>query len=187
MKLLMLILRAAAAFVVVMFTADFALNPRFDRQREQANALERLKSEYILKKWQAANLDAVRAQQREAEALLRRVSDTLPTTFTGDFEQVTDAARRHRVHLQQSAPSSETIREFYSERVVRITAIGRYHDLGAFVAAITNARSCLRLQDLNLSASSGNVKMEAIVRAYRYLDDAELEKPRKDAAARKKL
>jgi type IV pilus assembly protein PilO len=182
----MAILRAAAVFIVVMFAADFVLSPRFEKGVEQAKNLEQMKSEYIFRKWQATNLTAVRAQQREAEALLKLVSATLPTTFDGDFEQVANAAQRHRVHLEQSAPSQETIREFYSERGIRITATGRYHDLGAFAAAISNARNCLRLQDLNITASSGNVKMEATVRAYRYLDDAEAEKQRKHAAARKK-
>jgi type IV pilus assembly protein PilO len=173
MTVFMAALRCLGAFVVVFIAAlFFVAGPRLDRHDEQKAALERLENDYVFKKWQALNLDDLRVRKREAEALLDRLSAMLPTTFDGDVEHVAEAARRHHVRIESSPPGREGLREFYSTRSMRINASGRFHDLGAFAAELGGAPGCLRLQDINLhrSSTTGQVTMQAVVWAYRYME-----------------
>ena len=188
MKIFLAILRSVGAFVVV-FGGIFllVLVPRLETHVDQKEALARLQDQYIFQKWQLLQLDDLRVQLRELEAVLDRLSAMLPMTFDGDAAHVAEAARHTRVRVESSLPSRETKREFYSMRGMRIRASGRFHDLGAFAAELGRAPGCLRLQDIDLrrSSAAGQVTMEAVVWVHRYLDDAEVAEQRKDAARRK--
>jgi type IV pilus assembly protein PilO len=181
MRLLIGLLRAAAAFFIVLVIAYFVLGPRLEKLFEQQDVLDQMKREYIYRKWQTMNRDALHARRREAEELLNRASAMLPTTFDGQAERMIDAARRHHVSLNQTTLGPEVNREFWGVRWMRIAATGRYHDLGAFAAELDRLPGCLRLQDLSLypSPSSRELRVEAVVWAYRYIDEAEMQERQK--------
>jgi len=65
---------------------------------------------------------------------------------------------------------------------------GRYHDIGAFAADVSNLSRIVTLHNLVVLAPNaakdptGALTMEATARTYRYLDSAEVAEQRKAAA-----
>jgi type IV pilus assembly protein PilO len=86
-------------------------------------------------------------------------------------------------------PGQVVVKDYYAELPISIRVAGRYHDIGAFAADIANLSRIVTLHNLVIQSpkdiSSGVLQMEATARTYRYLDQAEIEEIRKNAAAKK--
>lgn len=180
--------RWLAPFVAVFLAAYlFVLGPRLEEIEELRDSVARLKEEYVSKKRQAVNLDLLRDQLRQAEALLGKLLTALPTRFDRGFTHLLAAASSRGVRVEELRLEGEINRDFYAQLAVRIKARGRFHDLGAFAADLALAPGSLLLQEISLdpSPTPGQVTMQATVRTFRYLDDDEVAAQRKRAMAAK--
>lgn len=80
------------------------------------------------------------------------------------------------------------IKDYYAELPIAVKVSGRYHDIGAFAADVSNLSRIVTLHNLIVVApvgprdASGVLSMEATARTYRYLDSAEVAEQRKAAA-----
>ena len=80
------------------------------------------------------------------------------------------------------------IKDYYAELPIAIRVTGRYHDIGSFAADIANLSRIVTLHNLVIAPGkdpSAPLSMEATARTYRYLDAAELEDIRRNAAKAK--
>jgi type IV pilus assembly protein PilO len=90
-------------------------------------------------------------------------------------------------------PGVEATKDFYAELPITIRLLGNYHDLGAFTGDIAKLSRIVTLNDIDISPSSSNAKdsnakdetlsMTMVAKTFRYLDDEEVSKMKKEKAS----
>ena len=82
-------------------------------------------------------------------------------------------------------PGQVLVKDYYAELPISLKVSGRYHDIGAFAADVSNLSRIVTLHNLAVVAPSNPsnpLSMEATARTYRYLDATEVAEQRKAAA-----
>lgn len=150
---------------------------------------EQLRTAFLDKKKQAINLAAYLKQKEDIEkqfgALLRQLpgKSEMDALLT-DINQA-GLGRGLQFELFKPAPQ-EIMRDFYAELPITIKVTGNYHDIGAFASDIGKLSRIVTLNDIGLSpGKDGVLAMEATAKTFRYLDEDELARQRKTAAAAK--
>ena len=146
----------------------------------------RLKDEWLAKKRQAVNLDENRKQLAEIDrsfgALLRQLpSKAEMETLLVDINQ---AGLGRGLQFELFKPGSEQAKDFYAELPITIKLLGSYHDLGAFTGDIAKLARIVTLNDIDIASGKDNVLvMTAVAKTFRYLDEDELAKVKREKAA----
>jgi type IV pilus assembly protein PilO len=89
--------------------------------------------------------------------------------------------------LFKPAPQ-EIVKDFYAELPVSVRVTGGYHDMGQFASDIAQLSRIVTLNDIVIgpAGKDGSVlAMDTIAKTFRYLDDEEVAKQKKTAAAAK--
>ncbi len=148
---------------------------------------ERLRTTFLDKKKQAINLAAYLKQKEDIEkqfgALLRQLpgKSEMDALLT-DINQA-GLGRGLQFELFKPAPQ-EIMRDFYAELPITIKVTGNYHDIGAFASDIGKLSRIVTLNDIGLSPrKDGVLGMDATAKTFRYLDEDELARQKKTAAA----
>lgn len=134
-----------------------------------------LKKEFEKKAFQAANLDAYRAQMVEMEESFGALVSQLPsdTEVPGLLEDITNKGLLNGLDIASIDLQKEQAKEFYVELPISIIATGSYHDLGAFISAMAGLPRIVTLHDFTISAQSAGsnrLNMSIIAKTYRYKD-----------------
>jgi type IV pilus assembly protein PilO len=196
----------AIIFILLMVVGYyFLLSPALDTLDQEKVKEQDLRQVYLVKKTQAINLKAYRAQMAEIEktfgALLRQLPDR--SQIDGLLTDINQAGLSRGLEFELFKPGKETLAEFYAEMPIAIKVLGSYHDLGAFATDISKLSRIVTLGDINVQtqplpkdikqAQTSNILvMEAVAKTYRYLDAEEIaakqkaEKEAKAKAAKKK-
>lgn len=150
---------------------------------------EQLRTAFLDKKKQAINLAAYLKQKEDIEkqfgALLRQLpgKSEMDALLT-DINQA-GLGRGLQFELFKPAPQ-EIMRDFYAELPITVKVTGNYHDIGAFASDIGKLSRIVTLNDIGLSpGKDGVLAMDATAKTFRYLDEDELARQRKTAAAAK--
>ena len=78
------------------------------------------------------------------------------------------------------------MKDFYAELPIAVRVTGGYHDLGEFVGDVAQMPRIVTLNDIAIEAQKdGGLKFDATAVTYRYLDDDEVAKLRKEKAKEK--
>ena len=149
-----------------------------------------LKSDYRAKLAQAVNLGELRKQKLQVEEYVTQLEKQLPGKAEMDalLSDINQAGLGRGLQFELWRPGQVAIKDYYAELPIAIRVVGRYHDIGSFAADIANLSRIVTLHNLSLSTgkdASGVLLMEATARTYRYLDQAELEEIRRNAAKAK--
>ena len=83
-------------------------------------------------------------------------------------------------------PSPEQVKDFYAELPVAIKLTGAYHNFGAFAADIAKLPRIVTLNDVSVapnSPSGSTLTLDATLKTFRYLDEAEAIKGSKGKGA----
>jgi len=84
-------------------------------------------------------------------------------------------------------PGAESLRDFYAELPITIKVGGSFHDLGAFTGDIAKLPRIVTLNDIDVSpAKDGGLTMSAVAKTFRYLDEEEVARQRKEKQAKEK-
>ncbi len=177
-----------AGLFIVLLTAAwwFGWSTQFvelDGKRQQEI---RLKDEWLAKKRQAVNLDENRKQLAEIDrsfgALLRQLpSKAEMETLLVDINQ---AGLGRGLQFELFKPGTEVAKDFYAELPITIKLLGSYHDLGSFTGDIAKLARIVTLNDIDIAAGKDNVlAMTAVAKTFRYLDEEELAKVKREKAA----
>jgi type IV pilus assembly protein PilO len=178
--------RIAAAILlsVVLVAAGlwFVIKP-LDEDLLAARAQEiSLRSEFEAKQNKVAALDAYREQLAEMErsfgAMLRQLpSRAEVANLLNDISQTRIASGLEEELFQ---PQGEVTREFYAEIPNKIIVTGDYHEMGVFVSGVASLPRIVTIEDVEIqpiNAAAGaatRLRMTALAKTYRYLDDEEL-------------
>lgn len=135
-----------------------------------------LRTEFEQKAFEAANLDALRAQMVEMNRMFGALVSQLPsdTEVPGLLEDITAIGTANGLELNRVDLQEEITREFYIELPIDILVTGTYHDLGAFVSGIASLPRIVTLHDFEIAPvedRQGIMEMAIQARTYRYKDE----------------
>ncbi len=152
-----------------------------------------LQADFRSKVAQAVNLEELRKQKLQVEEYVTQLEKQLPGKAEMDalLTDINQAGVGRGLQFESFKPGDFVLRDYYGEKLIAIKVVGRYHDLGAFAADIANLSRIVTLHNIGVAAppnsgavaGTGTLVMEATARAYRYLDESEIEQNRQSKAA----
>jgi len=168
----------------VFVLADVQAGLNAEREREP-----KLKDDYTAKLAQAVNLPELRKQKSQVEEYVTQLEKQLPGKAEMDalLSDINQAGLGRGLQFELFRPGQMVIKDYYAELPIALRVTGRYHDVGAFTADVSNLSRIVTLHNLNVvmptgKDASGNLAMEATARTYRYLDANEVNEQKRSAA-----
>ena len=169
----------------VFMLADVQSALDVEREREPV-----LKQDYQGKLGQAVNLPELRKQKSQVEEYVTQLEKQLPGKAEMDalLSDINQAGIGRGLQFELFRPGQVVVKDYYAELPIALRVSGRYHDIGAFAADVSNLSRIVTLHNLNVlaptgkDAASGNLSMEATARTYRYLDTVEVADQKKTVA-----
>ncbi len=169
--------------VMMVFVAVLIAGYYFDTQ-QQREELERIQNieknlmnDFEKKQAKAVNLEAYKVQMVEMEESFGTMLRQLPskTEVADMLVDITQTGLASGLEFELFKPQNEVPKEFYAELPLSIVVNGSYHNLGKFVSGMAALPRIVTLHDIAIRAEkSGTLKMSAIGKTYRYLDDEEI-------------
>ena len=164
--------------------------------RDQVDALDRaqvqetkLKESYASKKAKAVNLELYVQQQREIEQSFGALLKQLPNKSEMDalLTDINQAGLGRGLQFELFKPATqERLADFYAELPINVKVTGSYHDMGAFASDIAQMPRIVTLNDIAIANNAGVLTMDAVAKTFRYLDEDEIAKQKRAAAAKDK-
>ena len=179
-----------AAILSVIFIAIIALGGLLD-WRDQLETLDRaqsnedkLKEEYASKKARAVNLELYVQQLKEIEHSFGALLKQLPNKSEMDalLTDINQAGLGRGLQFELFKPASqERMADFYAELPINLKVTGSYHDMGAFASDVAQLPRIVTLNDLSIVNDKGTLTMDAVAKTFRYLDEEEVAKQKRQA------
>jgi type IV pilus assembly protein PilO len=179
-----------AAILSVIFIAIIALGGLLD-WRDQLETLDRaqnnegkLKEEYASKKARAVNLELYVQQLKEIEQSFGALLKQLPNKSEMDalLTDINQAGLGRGLQFELFRPATqERMADFYAELPINLKVTGSYHDMGAFASDVAQLPRIVTLNDLNIVNDKGTLTMDAVAKTFRYLDEEEVAKQKRQA------
>jgi len=172
----MLLLVAAVILVLLL---GYFVKVKDLRQQYQAAASKEMTlfEQYRTKAFQAANLDAYRAQMIELDDTFGALLKQLPkdTEVPGLLEDIIEVAYGSGLSMKAISLQPEQISEFYVELPIKIDVTGDYHDFGSFVSGVAALPRIVTLHNYAIKqADNGLLNMVIEAKTYRYKAEASL-------------
>ena len=173
LKVIVLGLLYAAILIAGFYFHVEDLNKRLSvvEQEEQT-----LRQDFEKKAFEAANLEAYKAQLVEMEQRFGALVAQLPseTEVPGLLEDITDKGEMNGLSIKRIDLLAEQAQTFYIELPIAIEAVGSYHDLGAFISGMAGLPRIVTLHDseITLDADAAPMlEMSILAKTYRYRDE----------------
>ena len=146
-----------------------------------------LKEDFEKKQKKVAALDALKAQLADMERSFGTMLRVLPSKaeIANLLIDISQTRLANSLEEELFQPQGESPKEFYAEVPNKITVVGTYHEMGGFVSGVAALPRIVTIEDVDIKPAGGNapkdaVRMMAVAKTYRYLDENEI------AAARPK-
>lgn len=132
-----------------------------------------LRQDFEKKAFEAANLEAYKAQLVEMERRFGALVAQLPseTEVPGLLDDITDKGELNGLSIQRIDLLDEQAQTFYVELPIAIEATGSYHDLGAFISGMAGLPRIVTLHDFEIAVDSEAMpilQMSILAKTYRY-------------------
>lgn len=188
--------RIAVVAVVMLAIAGFGywyfVTPLLDDLAAAQQEEVGLKEEFERKQRKVAALDALKEQLAEMERSFGTMLRVLPSKaeIANLLIDISQTRLANSLEEELFQPQGESPKEFYAEVPNRITVVGTYHEMGGFVSGVAALPRIVTIEDVDIkpaggAAGSGQLRMMAVVKTYRYLDDAEVAEATKTRGGRK--
>lgn len=154
-------------------------------QQDQLESLRRteegLRLDFEKEQAKAVNLEPLKEQLAEMEAMLQQMLRQLPsrTEMPDLIVDISQTALAAGIQNELFEPQPEIRKEFYAEKPIKLRMIGDYHQFGNFVSGVASLPRVviMTMHDISLKprdekAGSG-LLLEGTVKTYRYLDEEE--------------
>lgn len=165
----------------------FVWNDQLTELEQKRQEEVRLREDWLNKKRQAVNLDEYKKQLAEIDRQFGALLKQLPNRSEMEslLMDVNQAGRGRGLQFELWKPGSENIREFYAELPIALRVTGSYADLGTFASDVARLPRIVTLGNMSIAQEKdGSLKMDAQAVTYRYLDEEEVAKQRRDKAAK---
>ena len=178
-----------AIAIAIVVLGWFAVISGADEELEGERAREPvLKQDFRSKLGQAVNLEELRKQKLQVEEYVTQLEKQLPGKAEMDalLSDINQAGLGRGLQFELFRPGQVVVKDYYAELPIAVKVTGRYHDIGAFTADVSNLSRIVTLHNLTITGAkdSAPLQMEATARTYRYLDADEIQAMRN--AAQKK-
>ena len=132
-----------------------------------------LRRDFETKAFEAANLEAYKAQLVEMERRFGALVAQLPseTEVPGLLDDITEKGELNGLSIQRIDLLDEQAQTFYVELPIAIEATGSYHDLGAFISGMAGLPRIVTLHDFEIAVDSEAMpmlQMSILAKTYRY-------------------
>lgn len=167
-------------------------------QQTQLESLERtersLKTDFETEQAKAVNLEPLKEQLAEMEAMLQQMLRQLPsrTEMPDLIVDISQTALAAGIQNELFQPQPEIRKEFYAEKPISLRMVGSYHQFGNFVSGVASLPRVviMTMHDISLKPReakdgqpAGGLVLEGTVKTYRYLDEEETAEAEAEAAA----
>jgi type IV pilus assembly protein PilO len=184
-----MIILAGALLVVMLVGWWFGWRVQMEELDAKHQQEERLKEEWSTKKAQAVNLEEYQKQLAEINRSFGALLKQLPNASEMEslLVDINQAGLGRGLQFDLFKPGAESLRDFYAELPITIKVGGSFHDLGAFTGDIAKLPRIVTLNDIDVSpAKDGGLTMSAVAKTFRYLDEEEVARQRKEKQAKEK-
>lgn len=157
-----------------------------DGKRQQEATL---KEEWLGKKRQAVNLEEYQKQLAEINRAFGALLKQLPNASEMEslLVDINQAGLGRGLQFDLFKPGTEVLKDFYAELPITIKIAGTYHDIGAFTGDIAKLPRIVTLNDIDVAPTKdGSLSMQAVAKTFRYLDEEEVARQRKEKLAKDK-
>lgn len=154
-------------------------------QQDQLESLKRteqnLRMDFEKEQAKAVNLEPLKEQLAEMEAMLQQMLRQLPsrTEMPDLIVDISQTALAAGIQNELFEPQPEIRKEFYAEKPIKLRMIGDYHQFGNFVSGVASLPRVviMTMHDISLKPRDANagsgLLLEGTVKTYRYLDEDE--------------
>jgi len=174
---------AVAVLVVVVLWFVWLSSSGEELSAESATEIK-LREDFSKKLVQVASLDALKKQREQVQQYVTQLEKQLPGKAEMDalLSDINQAGIGRSLQFELFRPGQVVVKEYYAELSITVRVAGRYHDLGAFAADISNLSRIVTLNNLTLTpAKEGLLTMDTTAKTFRYLDKDEVTLQRKTA------
>ena len=142
-----------------------------------------LREDYSKKLNQAVNLEALKKQREQVQQYVTQLEKQLPSKAEMDalLSDINQAGLGRSLQFELFRPGQVNVKDYYAELPIAVRVTGSYHDMGAFAADIASLSRIVTLNNISITpAKDGNLGMEATAKTFRYLDEEEVARQRKN-------
>jgi type IV pilus assembly protein PilO len=175
--------------VVLLLGWWFGWRAQFEELDTKAQQETSLKEEWRTKKAQAVNLDEYQKQLAEINRSFGALLKQLPNASEMEalLVDINQAGLGRGLQFELFKPGTEQLRDFYAELPITIKVTGSYHDFGAFTGDIAKLPRIVTLNDVDVATGKdGGLSMSAVAKTFRYLDEDEIARQRREKLAKDK-
>ncbi len=167
-KIFVLILLVCIIFTLTYYLKISELNDDLDAVRAKEISLRKT---YETKSFEAANLEAYRAQMVEMDKTFKSLLNRLPsdTQVPGLLDDIGARGRESGLTINATTIEKERAAEFYIEVPFRINVDGGYHDMAGFISGIASMPRIVTLHNYTITKKSGGLlNMQIAAKTYKY-------------------
>lgn len=139
-----------------------------------------LRDDFVVKQGRAANLEPLKQQLTQMEAMLQQMLRQLPSKneMPDLIVDVSQTALASGITNELFQPGPEATKDFYAEKPISLRMVGSYHQFGAFVSGVASLPRVviMTMHNISLKPSSKGpnyLELSGTVKTYRYLDEDE--------------
>lgn len=140
---------------------------------------QELRQTFETRQKRASQLPLYQAQLAEMEHVFGDLLKQLPSNveIPGLILDISEKGLSNGLELELFEPTGDVLMDFYAEKPIKIIAKGSYRELATFVSDIAGLPRIVTISDITLKpeVDTDMLRMEAMVRTYRYLDDTAVE------------
>lgn len=131
-----------------------------------------LRQTFQAKSFEAANLEAYKAQMEEMKVTFDSLLSRLPakTEVPGLLEDIGTRGSESGLTINSVAIQPDVVAEYYIEVPIAIDVKGGYHDMGGFVSGVAGMPRIVTLHDFTINSlkEDRGLNMKIAAKTYRY-------------------
>lgn len=167
-KVFVLVIIAIIIFSLTYYLKISDLHTELESESAKEQSLRKT---YETKSFEAANLDAYRAQMDEMDKTFKSLLSRLPSDaqVPGLLDDIGARGRESGLTINATTMETEKAAEFYIEVPFRINVDGGYHDMGGFVSGIAAMPRIVTLHDYSITRKKDALlNMQISAKTYKY-------------------
>jgi type IV pilus assembly protein PilO len=168
-KLFVCLMLVALIFLGTFYLKISDLNVELESVVAKENTL---RTTFEKRSFEAANLDAYKAQMEEMKVTFDSLLSRLPakTEVPGLLEDIGTRGSESGLTNININFQPDIVAEYYIEVPISISAEGGYHDMGGFVSGVAGMPRIVTLHDFSITGTkeSKTLNMKILAKTYRY-------------------
>ncbi len=161
----------------------YLVKPKFAQLEKVESEETQLRQTFETKQKKIANLDAYKAQLEEMRRSFGAMLQQLPnrTEVENMLNDISQTRVASGLEEEMFQPQGQVTKEFYAELPNKITVVGSFHEMGSFVSGVAALPRIVTVDQVeirpaggnrrNSSAPDGELRMQALAKTFRYLDE----------------